>query len=204
MGTFNTYGQKSRKYGGAYPVWLNVAQKERCGGRLDELPPAGTVIRAGTLVSIENSTGIAKLLPTFEVAVQCKTTDTELKLIANKHYPKPTVGMFITTESGKSTPVTSVTYDEPNNLYIIPINAGVFAANVSKGEILLRANQAGTEYYCIPTGLTENDVWVDEGDEYATVSSVFHGEIMEDRIQPIPPFLKDGKHLPMIKFVKGI
>ncbi len=209
MGTFNTYGNKSKKYGGAYPVWLTVSQKERSGGTLDELPPVGTVIRSGSLVSIEGAGAKAKIVPTFEVADKLLNTQTYLKVHAYKSHPVPKSGMNImkapTTIGGTdiATTIGDVEYDTVNNIYILTIAEGQLGT-LTKGDILVEADKAdsGAKIIAVPTGLTENDVWIEDGDNAATVASVFHGEIMEDRIQPIPDCIKAV--LPQIKFQKGI
>ncbi|PXV66864.1 hypothetical protein CLV62_104125 [Dysgonomonas alginatilytica] len=209
MGTFNTYGNKSKKYGGAYPVWLTVSQKERSGGTLDELPPVGTVIRSGSLVSIDGAGGKAKIVPTFELAEKVLDTQTYIKVHAHKSHPVPKVGMNImkapTTVggTGKGATIMDVEHDPVNNIYILTIATGQLGT-AAIGDILVEADKAdnGAKIVAVPTGLTENDVWIEDGDYAATLASVFHGEIMEDRIQPIPDCIKAV--LPQIKFQKGI
>lgn len=205
MGTFNTYGKKSRKYGGSHPVWLTVSQKERGGGVLDELPAIGSVLRAGSLVSLDGNK--AKTIESFEVADNVSATDTEVKVFAHGSNLKDNIHLIKvpTTISGTGTGVTvgGTSLDAVNNLYKFSIAANAFGA-LSKGDVLIRASKAGAaaKIYATPTGLTENDVWIESGDDSATIASVYHGEIMEDRIQPIPQCVKEV--LPMIKFVKGV
>ncbi len=211
MGTFNTYGEKSKKYGGAYPVWLMVSQKERGGGVLETLPKAGTVLRAGSLVNIDRAGGTAKIIETFEVAQNVAVSDTEILLRAYSSHPKPMEGMNLMLmrvsatidAAGTGFAISSVVHDETNGLYKLTVAANTFGT-LTAGDILVKASKAGSgaKIYAVPTGLTENDVWIEDGDKYATVASVYHGEIMEDRIQPIPYCVKGV--LPMIKFVKGV
>lgn len=210
MGTSNTYGNQSRVYGGAVPVWFNVRQKERSGGTLEsEYLVVGTLIRAGSLVSLNQAGGTAKIIETFEVAAAVTATDTVVKVKAYPSYPKPKNGIALmkapssASATAKAGLISDVELDYANGVYEFTITAndlGVLAA----GDILVRAASAGAtaSVIAIPTGLTENDVWVDSGDYAATVASVFDGEIMEDRIQPIPSFVKQV--LPMIKFTKGV
>lgn len=205
MGTFNTYGERKRSYGGAYPVWLTVSQKERCGGTLKELPPAGSIIPAGTPVSIESN--IATPIVIYQVIGMPKAA---FELATNHNTVQPTVGMTLmiapktypTSESLKGCTVKSVEKDPDSGNYKITFVESF--GSVWADMILISCDKAGTscKLNAIPTGLTENDVWIEDGDTAATVASVFHGEIMEDRIQPIPDFLK--QYLPMIKFVKGV
>ncbi|PXV62372.1 hypothetical protein CLV62_12061 [Dysgonomonas alginatilytica] len=209
MGTFNTNGVKSKKYGGSYPVWLTINQKERSGGTLEYLPPIGTIIRSGSLVSIDGAGGKAKIIETFEVAENVTATDTTVKVQAYASHPKPTNGTNLMKSpttvgtTGTGVAVAGVALDSANGVVTFTIAANAFGT-LAKGDILVKASKAGTgaKIYAVPSGLTENDVWVEEGDQYATVASVFHGEIMEDRIQPIPDCIKEV--LPQIKFQKGI
>lgn len=209
MGTFNTYGNQSKQYGGAYPVWFTVSQKERSGGVLETLPPIGTVLRAGTLVSIDTAGGVAKVIETFEVSEAVASGDTTVKVQAYGSYPALTEGVVLmkapndVTETGDAVAVTGVTLDETNGVYEFTITAGALG-ELEAGDILVKASiaGAGATVYAVPTGLTENDVYIEAGDYAATVASVYHGEIMEDRIQPIPEAFK--KVLPMIKFQKGV
>lgn len=210
MGTFNTYGNQSRVYGGATPVWFNVRQKERSGGTLEsEYIVAGTLIRAGSLVSLDEAGGIAKIIETFEVAEAVTATDTVVTVYAYPSYPMPKDGMILmkspesVSDTGNAGAISGVTLNETDGVYELTITANALG-ELTAGDILVKASAAGTtaSIYAIPTGLTENDVWVDNGDYAATVASVFDGEIMEDRIQPIPSSVKQV--LPMIKFTKGI
>lgn len=213
MGTFNTYGRKSRKYGGANPVWLTVSQKERSGGTLDPIPPVGTIIPAGTLVSLDEAGGKVEIVKTFYVSEVDEMDAAKIKLRANKRDFVPEVGMIIAkpprdlvapaqTEQMECARIETVVVDKENQVYDITLDNGF---SLKSGMILMEGIELPDGYRKIkstPTGITENDVWIEEGDEYATVASVYHGEIMEDRIQPIPQVVK--KALPMIKFVKGV
>lgn len=208
MGTSNTYGTQKKQWGGSQPVWFTVRQKERSGGTLESVV-AGTLLRAGSLVSLSTTGGTAKIIETFEVAEAVGATDTTLKLKAYASHPKPNAGLVVMkapttpTGTGKAIALPTPTLNEADQVYEFTITAndlGVLAA----GDILIKATAAGAtaSIYAMPTGLTENDVWIEDGDYAATVASVFDGEIMEDRIQPIPAFVKTL--LPMIKFTKGV
>lgn len=208
MGTFNTYGNQSKQWGGSQPVWFTVRQKERSGGTLEDVD-AGTLLRAGSLVSLSTTGGVAKVIETFEVAAAVSASDTTLKLKAYASHPKPVAGMVVmkspasATATGKAASLGTPTLNETDGVYEFTITANDFGA-LAAGDILIKASAAGSSasIYAIPTGLTENDVWIEQGDYAATVASVFDGEIMEDRIQPIPAFVKTL--LPMIKFTKGV
>jgi hypothetical protein len=209
MGTFNTYGVKSKKYGGSYPVWLTINQKERSGGTLETIPPIGTIIRAGSLVSIDGAGGQAKIIETFEVAENVTATDTTVKVQAYASHLKPRNGINLMKSpttvgtGGAGVTIAGVALDSANRVFTFTIAANALGT-LAKGDILISASKAGTgaKVFAVPSGLTENDVWIEEGDQFATVASVFHGEIMEDRIQPIPDCIKEV--LPQIKFQKGI
>lgn len=211
MGTFNTYGNKSKKYGGAYPVWLTVKQKERCGGVLDPLPPVGTVIPAGTLVHLDDPGGKAEIISVFELAKDYTDNSLIVYFKAGRQFCIPRTGMKIMNVSNTnvdavypSITIESVKLLEVEELWEVSVSY-MYVPEMKIGDMFMigkpKANPDELEAL-IPTGLTENDVWIEEGDKYATVASVFHGEIMEDRIQPIPKIFKP--YLPMIKFVKGI
>lgn len=208
MGTSNTYGNQKKQWGGSQPVWFTVRQKERSGGTLESVV-AGTLLRAGSLVSLSTTGGTAKVIETFEVAAAVSATDTVLKLRAYASHPKPVAGMVVmkapatSTATGKATALGTPVLTENDGVYEITITANDFGV-LAAGDILIKAASAGAsaKIYAEPTGLTENDVWIEDGDYAATVASVFDGEIMEDRIQPIPAFVKTL--LPMIKFTKGV
>lgn len=211
MGTFNTYGQKKRRYGGANPVWLTVSQKERSGGVISPLPPVGTLIPAGTLVGLEQAGGKATIIRTYYVTRFDNQTG-ELYLRALERDFKPEVGMKLMKpptnlypsgfqEQVASAFVEEVEFVPASNEYKMTCHVG----GAEVGTVLMEAidyPEGGFGVLAMPTGLTENDVWIEEGDEFATVASVYHGEIMEDRIQPIPQCVKNL--LPMIKFIKGV
>lgn len=205
---FNTYGSKQRKYGGSRPVWFVVYEQERCGGTLENLPPVGTVIPAGTLVSLDRAGGTAKIIPTFEVAANVSTSDVtaKVKVIPGLSVPENNMNLMKAPDSingsGKSGAISEVINNE-DGTYSFTITAGSLGA-LSAGDVLIMADKAAAsgKVYAIPTGLTFNDVYIEEGDDSATVASVYHGEIMEDRIQPIPESVKAA--LPQIKFVKGV
>lgn len=208
MGTFNTYGSQKKQWGGSQPVWLTVRQKERSGGTLENVV-AGTLLKAGSLIGLSATGGTAKVIETFEVAAAVGATDTTLKLRAYASHPKPVAGMVVmkapasATATGKATALGTPVLNEADGVYEITITANDYGV-LATGDILVKAASAGASanIYAIPTGLTENDVWIEDGDYAATVASVFDGEIMEDRIQPIPAFVKPL--LPMIKFTKGV
>ena len=208
MGTFNTTGSQKKQWGGSQPVWFTVRQKERSGGTLESVV-TGTLLRSGSLVSLPNAGGTVKVIETFEVAAAVGATDTVLKLRAYASYPKPIAGMVVmkapatATATGKATALGTPVLKENDGVYEITITANDFGV-LAAGDILIKAASAGAsaKIYAEPTGLTENDVWIEDGDYAATVASVFDGEIMEDRIQPIPAFVKTV--LPMIKFTKGV
>lgn len=208
MGTFNTYGNRSQEWGGAVPVWFTVRQKQRSGGTLENIV-VGKLLRAGSLVGIDTVGGTAKVIETFEVAAAVTDTDTVVKVKAFPSYPIPLSGMNLmkspatTSTTGKGGAITAAVLNETDGNYELTIEANALGV-LAVGDILVKAAGVGASVaiYAVPTGLTENDVYIDEGTTAATVASVFDGEIMEDRIQPIPLFVKT--QLPMIKFTKGV
>ena len=205
---FNTYGRKVKVVNGGIPVWLRIYGKETSGGKLEKLPQAGETLPAGTLISISQAGGVAKELKTFEVAEAVTAESTEIKILSGGMMPKPVTGEFImkapssVTTKGKGIAVTTVT-DNKDGTHSITIEANALGT-LSKGDVLVGAAGAGASVniYCVPTGLSQDDVYVEDGDTEATVASVFSGQIMEDRIQPIPDCVKAV--LPQIKFEKGV
>lgn len=205
---FNTYGSKKRSFGGSYPVWFSVVAQERCGGTLEKIPPVGTVIPAGTLVSLDKVGGTAKIVETYKVASPVSASATIVKVKAVGNLPRVEANMNVmkapddVRDTGTGVKVSSVTRNSDGTDQFT-ITAGALGT-LEEGDILILADKAGSDahVYAIPTGLTYHDVYIEEGDEWATVASVYHGEIMEARIQPIPESVK--KVLPQIKFEKGV
>lgn len=206
MSTFNTYGYKQKEWVGSQPVWFNIRQKERSGGKLTPLPAVGTIVRAGSLVGLSAPGKDAKILKTFEVAADVLAAAVEVTFPAYASHPVPEVGDILmvapATATATGTAVTITAVDLEDGIYTVTLSATLGA--LTAGAILVQAAEAGASksIYVVPTGLTENDVYVSEGVEAATVASVFDGEIMEDRIQPIPAFVK--ALLPQIHFTKGV
>ena len=207
--SYNTYGNGSKVYGGAYPVWFHVDGIQTSGGTLETLPPVGTVIPAGTMVQMEVAGDEhVKILETFTVAANVSTTDTEVKVIAAGKLPVLEATMAVmkapatATGTGKAVLVGKVT-DNGDGTHSFTITAGALGA-LTKGDILVRAAAEGAsaKMYCVPTGLTFNDVYIEEGTTKATCASVEVGKIMEDRIAPVPDCVKAV--LPRISFQKGV
>ncbi len=206
MSTFNVYGGMKNTYGGSHPVWANIRQKERIGGKFATLPPIG-VIRAGSLVSLSN--GVATLVKTFQVEATTASDATVVTVYNHPSHCVPVVGEVVmaapatATTTGKAVTISAVSEDKPNGIYSVTLSAtlGVLA----KDSILVLANGAGASgktIIAVPTGFSENDVQIDATSEYATINSVYDGELLELRVQAIPDFVR--VILPQIKFTKGI
>lgn len=207
----NTFGNYSKRYGGSFPAWRSVKGKETSGGVLETVPSVGTVIPAGTLVSLPSAGGTAKIVKTYEVKEAVLTSATTAKVIIYPHMLKPEVGEFYMIAPEKVSAVgTGVklnkieadSSDQNGITYTLTFAAA--PGEISAGGILVKATAAGAsaKVYAVPTGMSENDVYIDEGTEYATISSVFDGVIWEDRVQPVPECFKEK--LPQIKFEKGV
>ena len=204
----STFGHSQRKVGGGYPVWLWVGGKETSGGKLEKIPAVGTLIPAGSLVCVDGAGGLVKSLATFEVAEAVTGESTTVKVVSAGDMPKLEKGMFVMkapnsiADKGKGVAVGDVT-DNGDGTASFTITAQALGT-LAVGDILVAATAAGSsaQIYCVPTGLTQEDIYITEGVEAATVTSVYLGKIMEDRIQPIPQCVKDV--LPQIKFQKGV
>lgn len=205
---YNTYGSNKKSIGSGYPVWLRVDEKETSGGVLEVLPKVGEVLPAGTLVEVDGAGGTAKVLDTYEVAEAVTADSTSVKVYSAGALPQLREGTFVmkapatVDAKGKAVAVTGIT-DNGDGTSSFTITAGGLGTLV-KGDILVGAVAAGAsvQMYCVPTGLTENDVVPEIGDTKGTVASVYHGQVMADRIQPVPQCVKDN--LPQIKFQTGV
>ena len=89
----NTFGSKTRKFGGAFPVWKDVFSKIDGGGVFEKTPDVGDVIPAGTPVYLDKTGGTSKCLEFYEALEG--STGTTLKVTVGMGLPTPTVGQFL-------------------------------------------------------------------------------------------------------------
>lgn len=213
MSIGNVYGSTSTVYGGSFPAWKEVNGKEISGGVLSALPAIGTVIPAGTLVSLASAGGTATIIKTFKVAAVASDSATAIKVkLASIASPKPVVGEFLmiapaTAETtGQGAEISAVAIDpaDTNGLTYDVTLVATLGTALTTSTILVQAVSAAASatVIAIPTGILENDIYIKEGTTKATATSVYNGVIFEDRNEPVPPCFKAV--LPMIKFEKGV
>lgn len=207
------YGSGSKTYGGTMPVWRHIDNDgtEMGGGTYKVTAsfaaeyPAGTIIPVGTPVNLKDR--VLTILPTYEVTdAYAATVATIIKVNANGIVRAPKVGDIVmlapatVSTTGTAVAITAVALVAEK--YELTIGAAGLGAGIAAavGDILVGGASAGTGKMIavVPTGLTRREVSIGEGATSATGASVFHGEILVDRIPPIPACVKAV--LPMIKF----
>lgn len=213
MSIGNVYGSTSTVYGGSFPAWKEVSGKETSGGVLSALPAIGTVIPAGTLVSLDSAGGTATIIKTFKVAASATNIATAIKVkLASIASPKPVEGEFLmiapstADTTGKGAEISAVAVDpsDSNGLTYDVTLVATLGTVLTTSTILVQATsaEATAAVIAIPTGILENDIYIKDGTTKATATSVYHGVIFEDRNEPVPLCFKAV--LPMIKFEKGV
>lgn len=212
-GLGNAYGSGSKTYGGSFPAWRSVEPGETSGGTLASLPAIGTVIPAGTLVSLSDVGGTATIVKSWTVAAAATNTATSIKVkLASIYTMKPVVGDFIMIApstiagTGQGAEITAVAVDGTDTsglTYTLTLAATIGTA-LTTSTVLIQANgaTATATILAVPTGISMDDIYIQEGITSAVVNSIFHGVIFGDRIQPVPDSVK--AILPQIKFEKGI
>ena len=189
----NTFGSKTRKFGGAFPVWKDVFSKVDGGGVFEKSPGVGEIIPAGTPVYLDKIGGVAKCLEFYEALAE--STGTTLKVTVGMGLPTPVVGQFLMkvpdTLSGTGTGVKVNNVVIDGNVATVTLSAD--PDTLAEGDILTVAAASGaTQKMAIAdlSGFTKNDAYFEEGTEVATCAVVWSGKIYADRIQPIPGIFK--------------
>lgn len=189
----NTFGSKTRKFGGAFPVWKDVFSKVDGGGVFEKTPDVGDVIPAGTPVYLDKIGGTSKCLEFYEA--QEGSAGTTLKVIVGMGLPTPTVGQFLMkvpdtlNGTGTGVKVTKVVIDGNEATVTLSADPDTLAV----GDFLTVAAASGaTQKMAITSmsGLTKNDAYIEEGTQVATCTVVWSGKVYADRIQPIPDIFK--------------
>jgi len=210
---YGVYGSESKSFGGTFPVWKNIDNEgiEDNGGTFKVISsfateyPTGTIIPTGTPVNL--AAGILTILPTYEVTdIYAATVATVVKVKAAGVAKVPVAGDIIMLApatvgaTGTAIAITAVTL--ASEKYELTVGAAAFGAGVALavGNILVGATAAGSgkSILTVPTGLLRREVYIGAGATVATGASVFHGNILVDRIPPIPACVKSV--LTMIKF----
>ncbi len=215
MNTYNygVYGSESKSFGGTFPVWKNIDNEgiEDNGGTFKVVSdfaveyPTGTIIPTGTPVNLTG--GVLTVLPTYEVTdIYAATVATVVKVKAAGVAKVPVAGNFImlapatVATTGTAIAITAVAL--VSGKYELTVGAAAFGSGVALavGDILVGATAAGSgkSILTVPTGLLRREVYIGAGATVATGASVFHGNILVDRIPPMPACVKNV--LTMIKF----
>jgi len=209
----NVFGSTKTIIGQSFPAWKEIRGKETAGGVLNALPAVGTVIPAGSMVSLDGVGGTAKIVKSWIVAASATNSATEIKVkLASIFAMKPVVGEFLmiapstATATGQGALINAAivdTADTSGLTYTLTLAATLGTA-LTTSTILVQATSAtaSASVYAVPTGFLENDIYIKQGASYATATSVYDGSIWETRNSPVPACFK--VLLPMIKFEKEL
>lgn len=211
---YGVYGSESKSFGGTFPVWKNIDNEgiEDNGGTFKVISsfateyPTGTIIPAGTPVNLTG--GILTILPTYQLAADIAATDEVVKIKAAGVAIPLKSGQFLMPApatvgtSGTAVAATTVVLNTTTNEFEVTIVADAWGHTAKAGDIYVgtTATAAGSGKYILttPTGLLRREVYIGAGATVATGASVFHGNILVDRIPPMPACVKNV--LTMIKF----
>lgn len=210
---YGVYGSEQKSFGGTSPVWKHIDPRgiEQSGGSFKPTVdfatdfPAGTLIPVGTPVGLPKSGGDLIILKSYELVNDILVGDTKVTLKkAGTALPLKQGNVLMYAPATVSTTGTGlnvgvVTTNADGN-YEVAITADAWGHVAKAGDIFVEASAAGAgaTIKVVPTGLLRREVYIGLGATAATGASVFHGEILVDRIPPIPACVKSV--LPMIKF----
>lgn len=212
---YGVYGSESKQFGGTFPIWKHIDSNgiEEAGGVFKVVSsfaaeyPVGTIIPAGAPVALSAPGGDLTILPTFELSADILVGDTKVKFKKAGTARPVKTGIYLmpapATVATTGTAFTIGTVTETETDYEVTITADAWGHTAKAGDIFVLADKSGSGAVIAvkPTGLLRREVYIGEGATSATGASVFHGEILVDRIAPIPECVK--AILPMIKFTKG-
>lgn len=187
------------------PVWLEVKRRKIAGGTFSLSGVAkGTIYPAGMPVRLDKMGGTVTLLPTFQVvgAVSASATTMVLKPLTNII---PAEGMILGKAAGAGAvskahalPAATALTGTDAGKYSFTITANDFGA-LADGDIMIVASSASSTAAVMPNGLSWRQIVVDSDNAtYATVAVVTDGQVLADRIPPMPDNYKAA--LPGISF----
>lgn len=195
MGSFNTYGRKETTTYGGTPVWLHVSEKIQVGGSIQNSLSEGDLIPAGSPVEIDTEAHTAKILRAWEVVSYVDTGTNDVAVIENLPNSQPIkAGDIImaapSTAAGTGTGTAVISATVVATGTEIEFTADALGA-LSEGDIIVECSEAGATKaaYAIPNALTENDVFVEEGDTYYTCAGVIGGKVYDKRIPTHPTYV---------------
>jgi hypothetical protein len=195
---FKTYGSKTHTYGGAHHVWKRVNEKFTSGGSLGFLPAVGEKLPVGTPIAISKMGGTAYPLYFAIASKDADATDTALFIDAGIDYELPLVGDKISTLSGQELTISAVGDVTAGE---VELTVSALTADIKIGDVFYLSERDGKSINIVDLkGLTGNDVFMQEGDTYATVDIVVDGTVFEDRASFVPVEVR--KYMPKILFEK--
>ena len=196
---------------GNVPIWLSIDRTKIAGGILSALPSnTPCIIPCGTPAYLDKmSGGTVSILETFKVAADVASGDTAVVVYAAGNVPQITAGLIVMkapetyTTTGKAGVVGTVSAVSGSTNLSFAISANALGA-LTAGDILVVASASGATatMAVLPNGLIWHDLRVRTGDTAQPAALVVSGQILEDRIAPIPTCVKDN--LPMITFEKEV
>ena len=192
----NTFNKSAQDYeAGKVPIWLFADEFYPAGCTLNN-QEQGSTVPVGTPVSVSKMGGEAAVLETFVVVGAVATTDTSVVLKSASGAVKPAKDIVVGKPGSNNViakaialpAVTSVGSGEHEGEYTFTITANSLGA-LSDGDVLVVASEAGSNKpAALPTGLLYEDVYI--GNVGATGTIVTKGQVLADRIAPIPAIYK--------------
>lgn len=192
----NTFNKSAQDYeAGKVPIWLFADEFYPAGCTLNN-QEQGSTVPVGTPVSVSKMGGEAAVLETFVVVGAVATTDTSVVLKSASGAVKPAKDIVVGKPGSNNViakaialpAVTSVGSGDHEGEYTFTITANSLGA-LSDGDVLVVASEAGSNKpAALPTGLLYEDVYI--GNVGATGTIVTKGQVLADRIAPIPAIYK--------------
>lgn len=189
------------------PVWLEVKRRKIAGGTFSLSGVAkGTIYPAGMPVRLDKMGGTVTLLPTFQVVGAVNGTSGTTLVLKPLTNIIPAEGMILgkASSAGQVTkahalPAGTALTGTDAGKYQFTITGGDFGA-LADGDIMIVATAAGSNAAAVmPNGLSWRQIVVDSDNAtYATVAVVTDGQVLADRIPPMPDNYKAA--LPGISF----
>ena len=178
------------------PVWIEVRERKTAGGTVDiSKHKKGDLIALGVPVRLNVMGGEAQFLDSFEVMVAVGSSDTSLSIKPISNAVIPAAGLIVgkADASGNAAKAVALagTPTVANGVYTFTISANALG-ELAKGDILYIISEAGSNKKAVlPTGLSWRQIYVDSENAYkGTVAVVTKGQILGDRIAPVPDFYK--------------
>lgn len=183
----NSFNVSRESYdAGKVPVWLHVDEFYTAGCTLNN-QKQGSIIPIGTPVYVPKMGAEAIVLETFEVVGAVASTDTAVVLKSVSGAVQPAKDLVVGAASNgvvaKALALPAAD-SESDGEYTFTITANALG-ELSDGDILVMAVEAGSnKAQAFPTGLLYEDVYI--GNVGATGTVVTKGQVLADRIAPIP------------------